>query len=109
MKIFIKQPIPQPKKSSGKLLSLVEELEKKKNSLKKVEIEEYVSPALKKWDEDSGNNSGGGMRVELIKVMKFRQNPNPQLNNNQKNNITQKPTTNNNPGKLPINSPKKIS
>jgi hypothetical protein len=39
---------------------------------------------LKKGDENSGNNSGGGMRKELMKVNKFRQNPNPQLNNNQK-------------------------
>ena len=105
----VKQPPPQQKKNTGKPLSLAEELAKKKNALKKVEMKEYVSPALKKNDENSGNDSGssgGGMRGELMRAMKFRQNPKPQLNNNQNKNITQNPTTNNIQGKLPINQPK---
>ena len=105
----VKQPPPQPKKNTGKPLSLAEELAKKKNALKKVEIKDYVSPALKKGDEGGGNNSGnsgGGMRDELMRAMKLRKNPNPQSNINQNNNNPQKQKTNNIPEKLPINQTK---
>ena len=105
----VKQPPPQPKKNTGKPLSLAEELAKKKNALKKVEIKDYVSPALKKGDEGGGNNSGnsgGGMRDELMRAMKLRKNPNPQSNINQNNNIPQKQKINNIPEKSPINQPK---
>ncbi len=74
----VAQPVAAKPKSTGKKLSLAEELAQRKGGLKKVEVKEYVSPALKKGDEDGGSSTsdsgsgGGGMRAELMKAMKNR-------------------------------------
>ena len=62
----------QPQKQ-GKKLNLQEELALKKGGLKKVEVKEYVSPALKKDNEggstSSSSSGGGGMKEQLMKAM----------------------------------------
>ena len=89
----VSQPVAAKPKSTGKKLSLAEELAQKKGGLKKVEVKEYVSPALKKGDEDGGSSTsdsgsgGGGMMAELMKAMKNRggkgPQPQPQTQNQQ--------------------------
>ena len=80
----VSQPVVAKPKSTGKKLSLAEELAQKKGGLKKVEVKEYVSPALKKGDEDGGSSTsdsgsgGGGMMAELMKAMKNRGGKGPQ-------------------------------
>ena len=80
----VSQPVAAKPKSTGKKLSLAEELAQKKGGLKKVEVKEYVSPALKKGDEDGGSSTsdsgsgGGGMMAELMKAMKNRGGKGPQ-------------------------------
>ena len=69
----------KPSKSNDKPIDLAAEIAKKKGGLKKVEVKEYVSPALKKQEEGGSSSSssapGGGnpffAQLAAIKLKKI--------------------------------------
>ena len=64
----------KPSKSNDKPLDLAAEIAKKKNNLQKVEVKEYVPPALRKPGDEPSESSGGGndMRSQLMRQMMNR-------------------------------------
>ena len=64
----------KPSKSNDKPIDLAAEIAKKKGGLKKVEVKEYVPPALRKPGDEPSESSGGGndMRSQLMKQMMLR-------------------------------------
>ena len=64
---------------------LTKELEKNKNKLKKVNIKEYKSPALRKEGEEIPNNDDNGGDSMKNQIMKAMMNRGTNKNNNNKN------------------------
>ena len=64
----------KPSKSNDKPIDLAAEIAKKKNNLQKVEVKEYVPPALRKPGDEPSESSGGGndMRSQLMRQMMNR-------------------------------------
>ena len=64
----------KPSKSNDEPIDLAAEIAKKKGGLKKVEVKEYVPPALRKPGDEPSESSGGGndMRSQLMKQMMLR-------------------------------------